>query len=317
MGNHFQKPYAGDVCDPHLHFWDFESRPNPHHEGLKAKLPKWLPQDYLKAAGEIEDLEITSFVHVETIDEEDPEGETAWVMGLPQPLPYKIVCFVDLSLDTARDQCARQAALGAVGVRQILNKDPSWPNVREDFIANATFRENYKKLADHGLSFDAQLNPHQLQAFAELAAEAPGVPVMINHAGTLKIGGPDDHIPTREEHARQTELDDAALEAWSDGMKRLAALPHVSVKISMLAYTFPTYWKHEATRAKAKAYTLELVGLFGARRCAFASNYPVDLLDGLDMKTMYAEFRAMTADLPYADQRALFHDTAAAFYKLQ
>ena len=99
-------------------------------------------------------------------------------------------------------------------------------------------------------------------------------------------------------------------------MKRLAALPHVSVKISMLAYTFPTYWKHEATRAKAKAYALELVGLFGARRCAFASNYPVDLLDGLDMKTMYAEFRAMTADLPYADQRALFHDTAATFYKV-
>ena len=185
MGNHFQKPYAGDVCDPHLHFWDFESRPNPHHEGLKAKLPNWLPQDYLKAAGEIEDLEITSFVHVETIDEEDPEGETAWIMGLPgQPLPYKIVCFVDLSLGTARDQCARQAALGAVGVRQCLNKDPSWPNVREDFIANATFCENYKKLADRGLSFDAQLNPHQLRAFAELAAEAPGVPVMINHAGT-------------------------------------------------------------------------------------------------------------------------------------
>ena len=58
MGNMFADsgdagptPYTGEVCDPHVHFWDFDARPNPHHaDGLAKKLPKWLPADYWKDA---------------------------------------------------------------------------------------------------------------------------------------------------------------------------------------------------------------------------------------------------------------------------
>ena len=56
---------------------------------------------------------------VETIDEADPEGETRWIMSLSHPLERKtkIVCFVDLSLESAKAQLEHQAALGAVGAR--------------------------------------------------------------------------------------------------------------------------------------------------------------------------------------------------------
>ena len=323
MGQLFGRPsgpYCGDVCDPHCHFWDFAERPNPHHaDGLGAKLPKWLPDDYLEKAATLADLRITSIVHVETIDEADPEGETRWIMSLSHPLERKtkIVCFVDLSLESAKAQLEHQAALGAVGVRHILNKNPSWPNVRADYVDDEAFRSNYARLADHGMSFDAQLNPHQMLKFAELVEATPGVPVMLNHLGCLKLESyVHDHIPTPGEHARRKAADAEAEAVWRAGLRRLAASKHVFIKLSMCPYAVHEFWKHEDAERRVASLLREVIDLFGPERCCFASNCPVDVLDGLEFDVMYAKFREMTAHLPYADQRCLFHDTAAKFYKV-
>lgn len=320
MGNTFGGPseYKGEVCDPHIHFWDFKKRPNPHHEeGLVPKLPVWLPSDYLKAAAALEpDLKVSSIVHIETIDEKDPEGETAWISSLDTKVPCKIVCFVDLSKADARGALERQAGAGAVGVRHIINKDPSWPNVREDLLANETFVTNFKALADFGLSFDAQLNPHQFERFAELVEANPKVPVMLNHLGCLKLRGGGQDLLTHDEHKKLVAADDEATELWRKGMRRLAKSDHVFVKLSMLPYTLSGWWDDKDKSDRITALVLEVIALFGPRRCCFASNYPVDLLDGFDLPIMYAKFRDMTKDMPYADQKQIFHDTAAAFYKV-
>lgn len=259
---------------------------------------------------------MTSLVHVETIDEGDPEGETAWLRKLDVQMPCKIVCFVDLATADAPAALARQAAAGCVGVRHILNHEPSWPNVREDLLASAAFRANYARLADRGLSFDAQLNPHQMAAFAELAAAHPGVPVMLNHLGCLALAAAGDALVTPEEHRAIKAADDAATATWRAGMAKLAALPHVHVKLSMLPYTLAGWEADAEKEAVVEGLVREVVSLFGPDRCCFASNYPVDKLDGVDAATMYAKFRAFTADLPADAQRALFHDTAARFYKV-
>jgi predicted TIM-barrel fold metal-dependent hydrolase len=47
----------------------------------------------------------------------------------------------------------------------------------------------------------------------------------------------------------------------------------------------------------------------------FASNFPVDGLKG-SFRTIYDGFRAAVSDRPLAEQRALFHDTAARIYRL-
>ena len=99
------------------------------------------------------DLPIASIVHVETIDEKDPVGETKWVSSLASQLGaerrMKIVCFVDLTLPSAADVLAAQVAATrpgtVVGVRHILNHEPSWPNVKEDVLPSAAFLSPLKR----------------------------------------------------------------------------------------------------------------------------------------------------------------------------
>jgi len=60
---------------------------------------------------------------------------------------------------------------------------------------------------------------------------------------------------------------------------------------------------------------LDSIRIFGVERCMFASNFPVDRLAG-DYATIFNGFMAMTADLPAADRRKLFHDNAVRVYSL-
>ena len=56
--------------------------------------------------------------------------------------------------------------------------------------------------------------------------------------------------------------------------------------------------------------------LFGADRCMFASNFPVDSLCA-SFATIFAGFRAIVRDLPAAEQRALFRDNAIRIYGIE
>ena len=93
-------------------------------------------------------------------------------------------------------------------------------------------------------------------------------------------------------------------------MTQLAAQPNVVSKTSALG-TFI----HRNDPAHIAAVTRETVAMFGAERCLFGSNFPIEKL-----WTTYAELiaahRAAAAQLPAADQRHLLHDTAMRIYRL-
>jgi predicted TIM-barrel fold metal-dependent hydrolase len=59
----------------------------------------------------------------------------------------------------------------------------------------------------------------------------------------------------------------------------------------------------------------EAISIFGPARCLFASNYPVDSLCA-SFESIFDGFREAVADLPPAQQRALFHDNAIRIYRL-
>jgi predicted TIM-barrel fold metal-dependent hydrolase len=60
---------------------------------------------------------------------------------------------------------------------------------------------------------------------------------------------------------------------------------------------------------------LGAIAAFGAGRCMFASNFPVDSLVA-DYDTIFDGFRAIVAHLSEADRRALFHDNARRVYRI-
>ena len=57
------------------------------------------------------------------------------------------------------------------------------------------------------------------------------------------------------------------------------------------------------------------IDLFGADRCMFESNFPVD--KGMfSYSVMWNAFKRIASRASAAEKAALFHDTAASFYRL-
>ena len=57
------------------------------------------------------------------------------------------------------------------------------------------------------------------------------------------------------------------------------------------------------------------VGIFGADRCMFGSNFPVEKI-WCRYVDLFASFRAATSKLSQAENDAIFNDTAARVYRL-
>ena len=127
---------------------------------------------------------------------------------------------------------------------------------------------------------------------AALAAQHPGVQVVVNHAGMF---------------ADRTL---AGWRGWKNGMRALAASPNVAVKISGLGM-FDHRWTIESLRP----YVLETLDAFGVERAMFASNFPVDRLFGTYLDTWRA-LAATVADLSADERSALLATNAERIYKI-
>jgi len=275
-----------------------------------------LPADYFADAGE---QKVVSAVHVETCVGQAPGGapvdfldESVWINSLGLTIPFKIVAYAHLARDDTAEVLAAQAAIpNVVGIRMIMNHHPedeslTWPQVEHgDYFTDEKFRAGFAKLQDFGFSFDLHLNPHQMLEAAAFFADFPGVPVILDHLGCLKLGG--------------TEAEDAeSLATWRAGIDALAALPHVNVKISMFPYILKDCFTNPASEAIVRSLVFEVIGKFGPSRCMVASNFPVDKLFGvpLQLDHLYATMQKWFQDLPEADQKLVFKGTAERVYKL-
>ena len=311
------------ICDPHFHLWDLPNRPNANlGEATLERLPAYLASHYEADMSELPaQLQLVSGVHVETIVGQmeggaalDPVGETKWVRSelesMPEDLPFGIVAYVHLARDTAKaeqllQQHNEESGGHLRGVRMILNHHPhnpdlTWPQVESgELVRSDLFREGVDLLESGGWSFDLQCNPHQIMDAAELFRDFPTLRVVVNHLGNLHDGE-----------------DEAHEQVWREGMRALAALPNIYVKLSMLWFARDGYHRDAAKEAKVRDLVREVIETFGSGRCMFASNYPVDKVAGVSVPDLYGMFLRWTEDLPQADRSALFHNTAAQAYAL-
>jgi len=241
------------IIDPHFHIWDSNTLPNPNLGELTSKeLPVYSFLNYEQDCG----VGVAGSVHIEAIVGQaegaavvlDPVAETRFVIeqvGAEGVKNVNLVAFVKLSAmleaQAVIEAHKHVAAERFVGVRMILNysaEDPSltWPQVeRGDFLTGGvpSFKEGFALLAPRGLSFDLQVNWFQLKDAATFLQAFPETVVVVDHLGCLKLGVGD------EEDAKRIAV-------WQEGMKALAALPNVYVKLSMLEYIRPG-WQHKGT----------------------------------------------------------------------
>jgi predicted TIM-barrel fold metal-dependent hydrolase len=207
--------------------------------------------------------------------------------------PIAIVAYADMLAEDARPQLDALAANPRVrGVRMQLHwhenalyRFASGPDLARD----PALQRNVARLADYGWSFDLQVFAGQMEGAAALAEACPGVTFVLQHAGMLE------------------DLSPAGIDDWRAGMALLAARPNIVSKLSGLG----TFLRRndEAHVAMIVRETLEM---FGADRCLFGSNFPIEKL----WTTYPALFAAHWAAVPPGDRSAVFSSTAKRVYRL-
>jgi predicted TIM-barrel fold metal-dependent hydrolase len=98
--------------------------------------------------------------------------------------------------------------------------------------------------------------------------------------------------------------------AWRAGMARLAACPNVVSKLSGLG-TFI----HRNDPTHIAAVVTDTVAIFGAERCLFGSNFPIEKL-WTGYGALVDAFRAATAPLSAEQRDAILRGTATRVYRL-
>jgi predicted TIM-barrel fold metal-dependent hydrolase len=230
-----------------------------------------------------------------------------------------IVAFADLThenLDAVLDAHAVAGGGYFRGIRHITAWDDaivanSSVIPPKGLLRDPAYLRGVRRLGERGLTFETWLYHPQLPDLLEVTRAAPETAIVIDH-----VGGPLGCGPYRSRR-------DEVFSAWRAGMKNLAACPNVHVKLGGLAMTVSGFDYHEQalppTSARMaedwKPYIDTCIELFGVDRCMFESNFPVD--KGLcGYPVLWNAFKLLASGASAGEKAALFHDTAARFYKL-
>lgn len=153
--------------------------------------------------------------------------------------------------------------------------------------------EVLRALAERGLVFELMAHPDRLVEAAAGLQPHDDLVVVVEHTGWPRSDTPEERA------------------LWSKGMAALAAVgPHIHCKLSGLAMPLGT------VSVEAFAPWVEpAIELFGADRCLFASNFPVDGMHAT-FNDLYSVYADITAGLTDADRTALFATTAERLYRL-
>lgn len=311
------------ICDPHHHLWDH------------ANNPYLLPQ-LLEDIGDGHNVVSTVFMEcgamyrAEGPVPEAPLGETEFVNGIAAMSASGgygtvracagIVGFADLTLGAAVGPILdAHMALSARfrGIRHAAGWDASeavrnsHTNPSEHLLRDPVFRQGLSELQKRGLSFDAWLYHPQVPELIELAQDFPKLTIIADHfCGPLGIGP----------YAGQQE---SIYSQWQQDFKALARCPNVYAKLGGIAMPINGFgWHRRATPASSDelvaqtgSYYRWAIEHFGAQRCMFESNFPVDR-QSCSYRVFWNACKKLAVGLSAAEQDALFHDTASRVYRL-
>jgi predicted TIM-barrel fold metal-dependent hydrolase len=294
---------VSEFVDAHHHIWRRADLPwllgpmQPRIFGPYEPIRRDYPiEEYLadaKASG------VTRSVYVQTNWPKDRfEDETAWVQQTADAhgWPHAIVPYADFSVDDVRPQLDRLAKYRLVrGVRMQLHwhENPLYRfAARPDLCNDEKIRRNVARLADYDWSFDLQVFAPQMADAAALAAACPDVTFVLQHAGMLE------------------DLSPQGVAAWRAGMQKLAACPNVVCKLSGLG-TFI----HRNDSAHIARILNDSVAMFGAERCLFGSNFPIEKL-WTSYRELVEAFRAAAQSLQAEQCDAIFGGTAMRVYRI-
>lgn len=233
-----------------------------------------------------------------------------------------IVGSVDLSIgEEAGDVLAAHIQAGGGRFRGVRGRhvphdaDPSVLGAfggREHLLLDPDFRAGFAHLAPLGLSYDAWQHEHQLPDLVDLARAFPETQIIVDH-----LGGPVGVGPYAGTH-------DERFATWRGNIRDLAACPNVAMKLGGLGMPLAGLPSNrtdgtagsEALAADWRPYIETAIEAFGAERCMFESNYPVDGATA-SYPVIWNAFKRIAAGASADEKTALFSGTAARLYRIE
>ena len=317
-----------EVLEPGLRIVD------AHHHFYERPAWTYLAEDFLEDTRTGHNIVATVYMQAQTRYRADgpaalkPVGETEFVSavarqhasGVPE-VAKAIVGHADLRLGAVVREVLEahvQAGQGRFrGVRHLSTWDADSSLVNplsaapKGLLVDKGYRQGVAQLAELGLSYDAWLFFHQLPELFELAKAAPDTPVVINHCGGIVRIGAYESFRSQ------------VFETWLQGMRQLAKLPNVYVKLGGLGMRINGFeFEKGATPPTShqlvdtwRPWMEPCIELFGADRCMFESNFPVDK-GSYSYATCWNAFKRLTSSAGADERRALFEGTASRVYRL-
>ena len=302
-------PYS--IYDAHHHLWDLHK---VHYPWLATKGivrffgdPAPIQKNYLPAdlKADFDHLPVEKTVHIQVgASDEQHLLESQIVQGMSDEsgVANAIIAFCQLDNKVRTKQLDELSKLKNFrGIRQIVGRSPE-----EDtdtgtgaLLSNPEWLKGLIELSERSLCFDLQLIPDQMLKAAELIAKVPNLKVALCHCGSpwyLKTQSPDQQ------------------RTWEQGISALAALPNVHCKISGL-----TMFNHDWSTEMITPVIHAVLTAFGAERCMFGSNFPVDKLHANYRDLWFAYLHALDnyqPTLSETQKQALFKFNCKTFYKI-
>lgn len=291
------------IVDAHFHIWRRDDLPwlagpmQPRifgpYEGIRRDYPV---KEYL---ADIAGTGVTRAVYVQANwPPGRAEDEAAWIESVADDSgwPQALVAYADMTVEDVRPALDRLARFPRLrGIRQQFHwhETPAYRFApHADLCREPAVQRNVDRLAAYGLVFDLQVFAAQMDGACALADACPDTTLVLQHAGMLEDTSGEGRI------------------TWRTAMAALARRPNVVAKLS----GFGTF-VHRCDPAHIAWLTAETVALFGAERCLWGSNFPIEKL-WTDYASLLAAHRDAAAELSDGQRRAIFNDTACRVYRL-
>ena len=312
------------IIDPHHHLWD-----RPDWRYLLPELLDDLNTGHTIAATVF--LQCRTMHRADGPEEMRPVGETEFVNGVAAMsasggygktrVCAGIVGHVDLRIG-ARAKGVLEAHERAGGGRfRGIRQSPVWDadpelqaayEVPSGLMEDRGFRDGFACLAPLGMSFDAWLYHTQIDGLAALARAFPDTKIVLNHCG-----GP---LGIRGYAGRRDEI----FAAWSKSIRALAQCPNAYVKLGGMGMrlngfgfeTKPEPPSSDALVAAWRPYMETCIDAFGAQRCMFESNFPVDK-GSYSYPVFWNACKKLARGASTDEKSDLLSRTAARFYRLE
>ncbi|WP_431270792.1 amidohydrolase family protein [Dankookia sp. P2] len=310
------------IVDAHHHLW--------HRPDQRYLLPEFLAD--LDCGHRIEAtvfIQCHAMYRVAGPEAMRPVGETEFVAGIaamsdsggygPTRIAAGIVGFADLTLGEAVEPVLEAHIRAGGGRFRGVRHSAAWDaepvigngHPAPGLLARDDFRAGLRRLTAVGLAFDLWVFHTQLAEALDLVRSCPDTTFILGHCG-----GPLGYGP----YAGQR---DAVFAQWRAGMAALAACPNVVVKLGgmmmrLAAYDYGTLAMPPSSAELAehwKPYIHTCIELFGAGRCLFESNFPVEKM-GIGYGEIWNAFKRLAAGASMDEKQALFAGTAARVYRL-